>query len=262
MLFRAHRVALAKFRDENAVDAVELGDSVGLVQLDRDDHALDSQRQREQLCALGDLVRLFDHQTVVAGQIRLALRAVDDQRVDGGLGRQLDRCREARAAHADDAGFAHALAHAVGCDLLERHERDLAVFAVVFDDDAVRLSAAGQGTALDRDHLAAHARKDVCAHRAVRLGDQCAALDGVAHRDDGLCRLADVLRQRDRDRIGRGDIAYRTACAQALLVVDVHSATEEFGFDLHDLPPLSVLSTVVLSTPAPKFCASAGSSLR
>ena len=93
---------------------------------------------------------------MVGGQVRLALGAVDQNRVDGLAGLQLDIGGERRAAHAHDALLLDDLNDLVGRQLLKRLVGDDGlverILAVVLDDDAQDAGAlVGMGMGFHRD---------------------------------------------------------------------------------------------------------------
>ena len=105
--FAALRVKAGQGADLHALvvgkDFRELFDAVGLIVLDADDDLLDVQPLLKQPAALDDFVGAVDHRTVVAGDVALALRGVDDDLLDAGriLNIQLDRRGERGTAQAD-----------------------------------------------------------------------------------------------------------------------------------------------------------------
>ena len=98
LLFAAHRVLLAQFYDLYIFVRFESGYSVGLVGFYADNNLLNAQRFGEKSCTARYFVRLFNHKTVVAGKVRLALRAVYDKSRNGGFGRNFNRRGEACSA--------------------------------------------------------------------------------------------------------------------------------------------------------------------
>ena len=89
---------------------------VGLVVLHADEQRLGADDPRRQAQAVQHGVRLLQHHAVVGAEEGLALRAVEDDRVDGlVLGRrELDVGGERRPAHADHARRAHGLEELCG----------------------------------------------------------------------------------------------------------------------------------------------------
>ena len=112
-LFAALRVQRLERTDLHAVLVlrqlpVQL-DAAGLVVLNGENHAAYLQKVLHETRALHQLLRPVEHRARVRGDIRLALRAVDDHGLDllQILNGQLDDRREACAAEADHAAFAH-----------------------------------------------------------------------------------------------------------------------------------------------------------
>ena len=181
----------------------ELVDGVALVVLDGDDDV----GHAEGVCGDGgadqELVRRLEHQPVVGGQAGFALHAVDDESVDGLAGRdgELHGRREGRAAHADDAGLADALADGlrVGVSPVRNGRERFGgrVLAVRLDDHAWQLGSGGSEAEVKRLDLSGGRRVDVRGDEAGGLADELPALDGVARLHDRRGRRADVHGQRD-----------------------------------------------------------------
>ena len=153
---------------------------------------------------------------MVRGQKRLALAGVDEHGVNGLAGLELYVSREARAAHADDAGVLDDLD-----DVVRGEPRQVAlgldglgdgILPVVFDDHC------HGGDALDRMQPRLHRRDgaadggvDRGADEARGLADDLAHLHIIAHLDHRVGRGADVLGHGDHDLVrlretGQGDV--------------------------------------------------------
>ena len=181
-------------------------DGIGLVVLN-EDHALgsaDGLHHGPQ--AEDDVVGVLQHDTVVSGQVRLTLGAVDEDGIDGLAGLQLDVGGEGGAAHADDALLLDDVDDLVGRQLLQRlvgHNRLMeGVLAVVLDDNAHNAWAlVRMGMRLHGDDGAADAGMDRSADEARLLADELANLHGVAGLNHGVRGGTDVHGQRDDDGV-------------------------------------------------------------
>ena len=187
---------------------------------------------------------------MVGGEVRLALRAVEQEIVDLLIlgRRELDVRREGRAAHADDAGIgqnAHDVLRSVGGDVaVGRHAAFVPlILKVVFNDDAVDGVAAGDETRLDGNDLAGDRCVHGCGHIALDLAHLLTALDLIAHADAGRAGRADVLRHGNIDTFGGGHDLNGLLRAQTLAVTDgvqrMNAAAEGFHHIHTDIRPLS-----------------------
>ena len=202
LFFAALRIADVERHDGHAVLArllVERGDGVRLVLLDAEEDAVDAEYLRGDGGAFEDRFGAFEHETVVGGEVGLAFRAVQDERVDDlfGRGRELYVGRERRAAHADDAGVGDALFEDLAVGVLPVRDRVEAgapfVLAVGNDLDGRDRAAVGAGNFDDVADRAAGGRVDRGGDESAGLGDELPLLHRVALLDDGLRRRADVL---------------------------------------------------------------------
>ena len=180
-----------------------------------------------------DIVCVLEHDAVVGGQIRLALRAVDENGVDGLAGLQLDIGGEGCAAHADDALFLDDLNDLVCGELLERlvgnDGRIERVFAIIFDDDAHDAGAlVRMRMRLDGDNRAADARVNGSADEARLLADELADVHMIAGVDDGVGRCADVHRQGNDDGVGLRELLERQMLGVVLVLGGMNAAVEAF----------------------------------
>ena len=72
---------------------------------DRNHHPLKAEQALQHLDAAENVVGVLDTLAVVDGDVRLAFRTVDDERVHFFFGHQFDVCRESSTAHTDDTRF-------------------------------------------------------------------------------------------------------------------------------------------------------------
>ena len=177
----------------------KLCDGLRLVVLDAD-HALGVLEQlKHDLHAADELLRLFHHQTIVAGDVRFALCGIDDDVVDLGLilRRQLDMVRETRAAHTDDAACLHdvsdLLLGQLGVIPLSTKALNRLIQSVIFDDDRKHLASCRHRPRLDLLDLAGNGADDAGGNEPARLSDLLSNQDALADLDDRLGRSAEVL---------------------------------------------------------------------
>ena len=142
MFFRTHRIAFVQGNGDDVLFPGKPFDAVGLVFLDTDVDFIDAEREGEIADALQKFGIFFNHQTVVACQIGLAFRAVDDERVDGHFRRHLHISGEGGTAQTDDARLADAFENVFFRLLRKRRQERRIVLFVVLNDDVLRGCAA------------------------------------------------------------------------------------------------------------------------
>jgi hypothetical protein len=174
-----------------------------LVALDRDDAARRVENVGQEQRAGHDRCRALAHQQVVAADVRLALRAVDDQRLAGNRCRELVRGWVHGAAQPDDAAGADRveLRRAISWPLrISRRQRLVA--AVGLDHDARRRLhsvAAEHGPLLDRAHQTGGPRVHGGGRRPSCLCDELASAHALPNRDHGLGWIAAMLLERKHE---------------------------------------------------------------
>ena len=164
-----------------------------LVVLHADDDLAHAEHLGEVAAAADDLSGALKHRAMVAGDVGLALRAVDDDGIDladaaGDLRVRGERC----AAHTDDTGlldhfdhFLHAQRVGVGrsMDFLAQ-----VVLEVIVDDNGHDLAAHGIGTGLHRSDRTGYACVNGSAE-TFEFADLLSKLDIVALGDRRGCRV-------------------------------------------------------------------------
>ncbi|HET9483375.1 MAG TPA: hypothetical protein VFO79_05420, partial [Xanthomonadales bacterium] len=148
--------------------------------LDREQHARGAGDARDDPRAGEHAVGTLAQQAVVARDVRLALRAVDDQGV--ARMRELLRAREAGAAEPDDAACANAFEQRFarcGAGIQRRQAQRLAARPGL-DHDAVAGHARRRGLWSDRDDAARRARVHRRAALARRRRDAFAGANRLA----------------------------------------------------------------------------------
>ena len=185
------------------------GYGVGLIVLNADDGLLHVEGLHHQTNAVNDAIGVLHHQPMIGRQVRLALRAVNDEHLDGlALGwAQLHRGGEGRAAQTHNASVAH--------DLLQFRRRQAfgmivegqlhpLILVVVINDDGHGLTAIGQNAGLNIHHRTGHGCVDRRGHEATRFTDELTHTNVVALLHQRLGGSADMLRQRNDDPRRRG----------------------------------------------------------
>ena len=212
LLFAALRVAAAQRLDHDGSlllgdDLVEGLDAVFLVVLHADDDLAHAEHLGEVAAAADDLSGALKHRAMVAGDVGLALRTVDDDGIDladaaGDLRVRGERC----AAHTDDTGlldhfdhFLHAQRVGVGrsMDFLAQ-----VVLEVIVDDNGHDLAAHGIGTGLHRSDRTGYACVNGSAE-TFEFADLLSKLDIVALGDRRGAGCAEVHRHGDH-HLSRG----------------------------------------------------------
>lgn len=132
-----------------------------LLHADQDLTRIDAGRPAEGECSLDHPVGPFEHDAVVAGQIRFALAAVDEHRVDG-FAAVFFIGGKTRAAHADQAGLPHPFdpffLRFVNGQLGKQGSGGVA--AVVFDHYRRHLITIGRQAGFDGQNGSGHSRMD------------------------------------------------------------------------------------------------------
>ena len=175
--------------------------------------------------ALHQFVRPVEHRARVRGDVRLALRAVDDDGLDlfEILDRQLHDRREARAAEAHHAAFAHGVEKILhGVELGRLQLRIRLLLAVGSNDDGLHEPSAGADLLADLFDRAGNTCVDRCGDEPACLADQLPdpdALAGLYHRNS---RRADVHGHRNLDRLRDGQ-AQRGQLRRILAVRHVYA---------------------------------------
>ncbi len=174
------------------------GDSLRLVIFNADQHALRLQHPGEDTAAFQHLGGAILHQTIVGGDIRLALGGIDDQGIDAvKTAFQLAGGRKAGAAQAGDAGIVNAL-HDCGAILFaivgQRFTRDPAIFAVRRNENADFRQARRVRRHVRPDRLHhAGSRRMHRQHTAAAEGQRLAAQHPIARHDADFAFMADML---------------------------------------------------------------------
>ena len=143
--------------------------------------------------ALEQFFRIFEHDAVIAGNVRLALRAVDNEHVYFFIRPQFCRGRERSAAHSDDTRLRYARKHALSRDLRKRGQKNFLVGMVVFDEDMLRFFPRKRDMPHHALYRAGHRRIYVGGKPFRRLRDQFAAKHPLPRLHDGNGGPADML---------------------------------------------------------------------
>ena len=184
------------------------------------------------LYALQELFGEIQHCQMVAVEIWLTLGAVDNELVDlPDAAADLERRREHRTAHADDAGLADARQDRVGILQLLFRQR-LKIFAgciliVVFDHDGHDHIAERMRPRLDSDDLAGDGGVNRCGNRRGIFADLLPHLHIIADGDKRLIGRTDMLRHGDDHLRRRRD--HRDRDLRGLHVIGVYAALECMG---------------------------------
>ena len=222
VFFAADGILLFEDHGLNEIKCFKRRDAVGFVRFDADEDRRDPERFCDEPRALGDLGGVLQHDPVVAGEIGFALRAVDDERVDGVLRVELDRGGEACAAHADDARIRDPRLDLFGRRVGERLHISSFILFVVFNDDRAI------GDALDRS---AHGRMNGGTDRSACLGDELSLFDGIADGYDGNGGFSDALRKGDGKRVCGCAVFYGYILCEVFPVGNVYAVENEFALN-------------------------------
>ena len=218
-------------------DLVHGVDAVLLVVLHADDDLVHAEHLGQELGAADDLLRPLQHGAVVAGDVGLALRAVDDDGADlADAAGDLHVGGERGAAHADDARVLddlHHLLHAQGVGVggglhLFAH----LVLKVIVNDRGHDVAAHGIGTGLHGLHRAGNAGMDRSAE-AMELADLLAHLHMVPGLDQGLAGRAKVHRHGNDHLSWRSQLLDGLFIGCGLHVMGMNAAKESLCHCLH-----------------------------
>ena len=185
--------------------------SVGFVVLDTDDGAVDAQRFHHQLDTYHDLLAAFQHELVVAGQIRFALYAIDNQHF-GFLARrrhQFDVSGEASSAQAHDAGVLDLVYNLFRVQVGEGYDDVCAVnlrqpfVAFDVDVDGLHLHAPCVHGGVDLRDLAADRAVNRRTDKPAGFCQQLTHFHRVAFLYNRFGRCTDMLNQRDDSLLGQ-----------------------------------------------------------
>jgi hypothetical protein len=152
------------------------------------------------------LIAARAQQRIIAGNVRLALRAIHDQQIDWGRGsRQFHIGREHATAKTDDTGFAQAFDQpqtGVFAPIGPGFEKIGIVITIIaerFDFDArQRLSGSmPDQTVFDRYNATRRRCMHVSRQQAGSLADALASTHHLANDDARVRRFANVLQQRN-----------------------------------------------------------------
>jgi hypothetical protein len=178
------------------------GDGVGLVLLHTDGRTARPDPVADDLGAAHHRSRPFDHDPVVAGEIGLALTAVDHDELHALAFRHLELhvAGEGRAAETHQTRELYPIRHLRG---RQAHRIDggrlgqpLAVVGIGLDHDGGQGLAVGVEPGLDGRDAPRHRSVEGGRDEAARLADQLAAAQALPDPDDGLRRGAGVLGER------------------------------------------------------------------
>ena len=237
-----------------------------LVGLDADVHLIHAEALGQQGRALDDLLRTLQTGAVVAGDVRLALRGIDDHIVHlAQTGADLHVSGERRAALADDAGVLDDLHQLLGRQAVGiRHGLDFLgdlILEIVFNDHGHHLAAHREGTGLHGLDRAGDAGVDGGGNKSAGFADPLSNFNLVAYRYNRLARRTDVHRHGNDHLSRRRQLFDGLFIGCGLHVVGMNAAKECLCHCLHlillpggAMPPHTVLNitTKLFSCPAPR----------
>ena len=174
---------------------------------------------------------------MIASKVRLALRAVQDERINGAGRGELDRRREARAAEAHDAAVPDTGADLIRAGIGQRRKTKLLPASVCPDDDECLLAAALRRLSDDARHFARDACKDVGRDGAVRACDALAALHLCTLLHAGKSGAPQRLRKRDVHFPGRGKLFKRLSARKLFPAMRVDARKQAFALDRFQVTP-------------------------
>ena len=242
LLFAALRVAAAQRLDHDGSlllldDLVEGLDAVFLVVLHADDDLVHAEHLGEVAAAADDLGRALEHRAMVAGDVGLAFRAVDDHRVDlADAAGDLRVGRERSAAHADDTGLFDHFDHFLNAQRVGVgggfHLFTQFVLEVIVDHDGHDLAAHGVGTGLHRSDRTGNACVNGSAE-TLEFADLLSKLDIVALGDRGSAGCAEVHRHGDDHLSGGCQLFDGLFIGSSLHIVWMNAAKESLCHSLH-----------------------------
>ena len=215
------------------------GDRLRFILFDQNDALCIREKTQRDLKALDDLIRMRAHQLVIAGDVRLALRAVCDHIFDRRriLRGQLHICWEACAAHSDNTcrtdGSKDFLAVQLCIIYLFSNALRQGVLAIVLDHDRHHTGAHYGTAVLHCLHLTGTGADNVCGDESVRLSDHLPCENLVILLYDRLCGLADMLADR-KDQIALREIYLKSSVSGVfLLILRMHSAAKRQFTHIH-----------------------------
>ena len=206
-------------------------DGLGLVLLDADHGAAASEHLLHDGCADDDLLRALEHDAEVAGEIGLALRAVQDQALSfaAGSGIEFHVCRESGSAESD---------HSAGLDTIED---GCAVFGdfcyegvgkihsfhplVAFhgDFDMHHIVACEVLAGCDGLHGAGCGGMHECGDESAGFGDDLPCLHLVTYGHYGFRRRSQMLCHGHIHGLGQGQHLYGAASGE-FCIIRMHTA--------------------------------------
>ena len=220
---------------------------LGLILFDADGNALRLQDLPDDPQASQDTLRALPHQTIVGGDIRLALGAVDDDRIHlAQAGGELHIRREARAAHAGDPRLMDDGDQLLGSKLVDAFvlfqvgTQD--VPEIVLDDHAHTVGAGGRGPHLHGDDRAGNGGVDRYA-QSLAVTDLLTDGHAVAHLDQGRAGSADMLRHGNADGFRMQGIDGSLA-GQLLVALGMYAAKKRTGHKVHHLNSFLYVFTI------------------
>ena len=181
------------------------------VGFDADDGALRARRPTEQFRPAHHFRRMLERKAVVAGDVGLALRAVDKEEVRLGLGREFDVCGEPRAAHADDAALLHSLPDLLGRGIGKGRKGDGVALEVVDDLDVRALPSRSRRTGDDARDSPRYGRVHARGNKTAALTYELPCFHLVARLDHGDGGSSDVLGEGNIKTFRRGKLRDRNA---------------------------------------------------
>ena len=189
---------------------------------------------------------MLHHKAVVAGKVRLTLRAVNNERINGRSGSELNRRREACATHTDDTCIKRALDKLLTTCVGNGGHIVRFVQSVVFDVNVRFNSARTVGVRRYSEYFTAYAGVNVTAYHAVGSSNNLTDFHFIPHCNHGRCRLAERHGHGQRYEFGRRAIFYRLI-SRRLATGNVHSAGKIKSFYLFQEFLLGILPSSTLS---------------
>lgn len=198
-------------------------DRLGLVILYPDDRFLRAAGEHRAAYALQKFIGHLRHDAEVAGNIRLALRAVDDEIIGVSLPDiEFGKGGERRAAHADDARFRNAAEHAFPVKGRKGRQTLFLLGKIVLDKDMIAFLARERDMGNDALDRARDGRKDGRGQSLPRLCDERALFHLLPRLHDGNGGRADMLAERDIYLFGNRPLLDRRASGQVFGTRGMH----------------------------------------
>ena len=179
-----------------------------------------------------DFLRILQQEAVVAGDIWLTLRGIDDNGIHlAKAGADLYMGGEGSAAHTHDTCVLYDLHQLLRCDLAGLFHRRMDVRAygvveVIFNDYAHHRNAAEMDSGLHRYHLAGYTGMDGCRNESHRLPYPLSYGHHISHGHTWLAGGADMHGHRDHDT-GRGRQLFNgLLIGGGFLVIGMNAAKE------------------------------------